>query len=378
MGQGVTEMKKLVSLVALFVFIFALASFTFAADPAPASTAPAAVKASVPTVKGTFDIDFKSRKSADESGTPKIGEKDIYTLDLTVANTLKFGGTIECLPSIFSSTLGIEKQAGELNYNLVASICNPANPAQTKAVGKLVGGALIDRYGVYDFKTLRIAVNAAGNAQAFESKFSGKVAGKPPVNNSTLSKAKNKAATVTKQVKGMTVKILVTKYDKISCTGLVLAMGPAKNYPEVQVNGDMIYDYERDVWFFTNMTMAYLKDGKTITDKVTGNIKWVKSPQYSTNGESEYQFDVRINEPETTNTEATVFQPTDDEASFFAVDPKLECLTGTAKYKDTLSGESVVASKVSVDLIGNNLSKQQVVNLTKLIWFVGVIPMNAE
>jgi len=53
-------------------------------------------------------------------------------------------------------------------------------------------------------------------------------------------------------------------------------------------------------------------------------------------------------------------------------------LVGVMKYKDTLQGETVVASRVAIDLTGNQLTKQQVMNLFKLVFFSSIVPINAE
>ena len=349
-------MNKLIVVLVSMIMLFAVAVPTIAADPN--------------AVKGTLSIDFKSRTQLDESGNPQKGVKDIYILDLQVTDTLGFQGTIEHLP-----------MAGTLMYNLNLLVANPANPVQRVAIGKLIGGVPIDKKGVYNYDngSLRIAVDARGKAAGFESRFRGSAAGKPPKSSGLVARIKKQATTLIRQVKGKTVKLVVTDYDIMACNGLVLAAGPVKTYPETIVNGEMLYDYERSAWYFRGLTMTYMKpDGKTITDKLTGNIKWVESPQRKTNGEGEYQFDVRFNEPEQQAGEAAVFQPVDDEAAFFAVDNTLSSLKGTAKYKDQMRGETVASSAVTIDLVGNKLTKQQIVNATKLIWLVSVVPMNSE
>jgi hypothetical protein len=68
----------------------------------------------------------------------------------------------------------------------------------------------------------------------------------------------------------------------------------------------------------------------------------------------------------------------DDEAAFFATDSTLPALTGTAKYKDQMRGEDVTGSAVTIDLVGQKLSKEQVVALTNLLFFVNIVPMNDE
>ncbi len=332
------------------------------------------------TIKGKLDIQFNSRTQTDDAGTPTVGVKDVYTLDLTVLDTLGFQGTIQALPTILTARLGSEKQKAALNYNLNLVVANPANLTQKKTVGKLVGEVQVDKQGVYDFDhgTLRIAVDPAGAARGFESAFRGKAVGKPPKSGSLMEKVKKQAQTLTRKVQGKTVSIVVKDYDIMTLQGLVLAAGPVQSYPETTVNGEMMYDYERSAWYFRNLTMTYQLEGKTVTDKLSGNVKWVESPQRKSNGQGEYSFDMRFNEPEQSSNEATVFQKADDEAAFFATDTKLPSLTGTAKYVDKFRGETVTSSAVTIDLIGNNLNKNQVVNAFKLFWLVGVVPVNAE
>lgn len=335
------------------------------------------------TIKGKLDIQFNSRVQQDDNGNPTLGVKDVYTFDLGVTDTLLFQGSVEHLPTILGGGMGSEKQAGTLMYNLNLVMRNPAYPEQKKAVGKFVGGVPIDKKGVYQYGngTMRMAVDVSGKASGFESAFRGTAAGKPPKGSgsSLIERAKKKAETLTRQVKGKTVRLVVTDYDKMAYPDLVIAAGPVQAaYPETRVTGEMMYDYERSSWYFRNVTMAYTLGGKSITDKLTGNIKWVESPQRKSNGEGQYEFDVRVNEPEQQSTEAAVFQPADDEAAFFTPDKTLSCLTGTAKYKDVMRGDTVSSSAVNIELVGNNLSKAQMVYLAKLIWLVNVVPMNAE
>ncbi len=332
------------------------------------------------TIKGKLDIQFNSRVQTDSGGNPTPGVKDVYTFDVAVVDTLGFQGTIQALPTILTARMGSEKQRASLVYNLNLSVANPANLTQKRTVGKLVGEVQVDKQGTYLFDqgTLRIAVDAAGKATGFESAFRGTAVGKPPKNTSLAEKVKKQAQTLTRQVKGKTVSLIVKDYDIMTLRGLVLAAGPVRSYPETTVNGEMMYDYERSAWYFRNLTMTYQAEGKTVTDKVSGNIKWVESPQRKTNGQGQYEFDVRFNEPEQTSSEAAVFQKADDEAAFFATDTSLPSLTGTAKYVDRFRGETVTSSAVGIDLVGNNLNKTQVVNAFKLIWLVSVVPVNAE
>ena len=330
-------------------------------------------------VTGTMKIKFNGRTEVDDAGNPIMGVKNVYSLDIMSTGLLCFQGNVEELPGIYSGGFGTEKQGWQVSYNLQASIVNPANPQQKKAVGKFVGTVPIDKKGVYQYGrgTLRMAIDAAGSASQFESKFSGTAAGRPPKTGSVIEKIKKQAVTLTRQAKGKMVRIVVTDYDKMDYSDVVLSAGPVKSYPETHVNGQMLYDYERSAWYFNGVTLSYRMAGKDVTDKLSGNIKWVEDPQRKSNGLAEYQFDVRVNEPEKDN-ETAVFKGGDDEAAFFAVDSTLAALTGTAKYKDQLKDGIPMTSDVVYDLTGNCLTKQQIVALTKLILFVNIIPFSAE
>lgn len=334
-------------------------------------------------INGSMAIDFKSHKDTDDSGKPVAGVKDTYTLDVTVAETLQFGGKIEYLPPIFNS-LGLSKQDSQVYYNLDLGIKNPANlTAPPMNIGRFVGAVPVDRKGVYQYDrgTARIAVDAHGQSAGFESKFQGTAAGKPPVTGSITEKVQQQALQLKRQVGGKQVAIAVTKYDKMQWDA-TLPAGPVRMYPEAHISGEMLFDYERTAWYFNGVQITYQVGGKTVSDKLTGNIKWVKSPNYKSTGEGEYQFDVRVNEPEqgAQATEAAAFAPA-DEAAFFASDTAIPSLQGRMKYKDSLINgdeDNVSASKVEIALTGNKLSKMQVVNLAKVFVFGDIVPMNSD
>ena len=333
-------------------------------------------------ITGTLSIDYQTRVRAGDDGTPEAGVKDAYDVNLNVGNKTLMHGSIQYTPTILSKIVGRETQQGQVYYNLAFEVMNPVNATEHRQVGKLVGAVPVDKNGVYlyDSGTLRVAIDAIGKIDAFESKFRGRAAGKPPRDDSALGRARKQALTVYKQVNGKTVALQVTDYDQMAMTNLVLAAGPTQGYPETTVNGDMIYDYDRDAWYFKNASMTYALDGKSTTDKLSGSIRWVESPNRAQNGEGQYEFDVRVNAPDAQkNSEAAAFASAGDESEFFAApDTTAQSLTGVAKYKDTMSGEDVVSSRVAIDLSGNNLTQQQRLALTKLIWLVSVVPMNAE
>ena len=362
---------------ASWVLVVLLACVSLAFGQAPAAGAVAKPL----TVKGTMDIRFDSRVQVDDAGKPTPGVVDTYKLDIAAADTAVFRGTVKATPGIFGDMTGMMKQQAVLQYAIDLFVRNPANLSDERMIGRLVGGVPIDGKGVYQYGqgTLRIAVDAAGKASGFESAFRGSAVGKPLKSSTALDKLKQQAMTLTRQVQGKTVKLTLSNYDKMLFQGLTMAAGPVKTYPEVNVNGELLYDYERSAWYFNGVQLTYTLDGKPCVDKLSGNIKWVESPNRKSTGEGKYVFDVRVNEKEKSpGGEAAVFAGADDEAAFFSVDNSIAGLTGEAKYKDTFSGDTVTASSVAIDLTGNQLSKVQVINLTKLLWLVSVVPFNAE
>lgn len=332
-------------------------------------------------ITGTMTIDFLARKNLDDAGSPQPGVKNKYMCDVNVAETLHFGGLVEAQPPIFNK-FGMEKQPAFVYYALNLGIRNPSNlAADPVAIGRFVGGVPIDKKGVYQYDkgTARIAVDGRNQASGFESKFQGVTAGKKPETGSLTEKLTSQAMTLKKQVQGKSVAIMVTKYDKLAWDA-TLPAGPVRSYSEVRLAGEMLYDYERYAWYFNNMTATYTVNGKPVTDRIAGNVKWTPSPAYKTTGEGAYQFDVRLNEPDAGSgaSEAAVFAAT-DESAFFAADSAMPALQGTMKYKDTVtSDETVTASKVDINLVGNKLTKAQVVYLAKLFVFAAIVPMNDE
>lgn len=346
-----------------------------------------AVEAQQPTengITGTLAIDYQTRVKTDDAGLPQSGVTDTYTLDLSVGTGTLMRGKIYATPTLFSKILGRQTQQGQLKYDVNLLVRNPNNFQQTLSVGKLAGIAPIDSAGVYryDQGTLRVAIETTGKIEGFQSPFKGSASGKPPVNSSAWSAAAAKASsaiTITKTAQGRTISLKVTDYDIMSMQGLVIGGGPTRSYPSATVNGEMVYDNDRGSWYFRNAGISYSLDGKEITDKLGGSIRWVEDPERATNGKGEYQFDVRLNAPDQQGAEAAAFAAADSESDFFsAPDASLQSLTGTAKYRDSMAGETVTNSQVAIDLLGHNLTQQQRLVLAKLIWLVSVIPMNAE
>ena len=328
-------------------------------------------------IKGEVAIKFNTRTTTDGDGKVKEGVTDKYSLSVNVANSALFRGTIQYTPLI--SNMVSSSQLAHLDYSIECDVVNPKNPNQTRNVGRLFGTVPVDDKNVYRFGegNLKLVVFPVGTAKGFESNFKGLALGKPPGSSEGfLSKLKKEALSITKSINGKTVAISVTKYDKMEFQAHVLAAGPVQIYPEAVVNGSMIYDYGRTAWYFDNVTITYAVDGRQYQDKLTGNIRWIEAANRASTGEGEYQFDVRVNEP--AQTEASVFAGPADESAFFSTDDSIPALTGVMKYKDTLSGETVTASAVTVDLKGNKLTKQQAMYLAKLLLLSAAVPLNAE
>lgn len=328
---------------------------------------PMAAQTSVPTfIKGTIDVRYNTRVTPDTEGVT-----DKYTLNINVSNSAQFRGTIDFRPLV-KKTFG-ENQRSAVIYNIDCDIVNPNNPAQTRNVGKLVGNVPVDENNVYRFQEgdLKINVFAMGSAQAFEGKYTGLALGKPPAKKgwfNTITDAVN--------ITSNKVTIAVTKYDKMEFQNHELCVGPVAIYPTVRVNGEMLYDYNRSAWYLRNIAAVYSSTGQAVNDTLSGNIRWVESPNRKTNGEGEYQFDIRVNEPPAS--EAALFTGPADESAFFANDVKIPGLVGTMKYKDTMSKGTVTSSVITVDLVGNQLTKQQTMYLFKLLLLSSVVPLNAE
>jgi hypothetical protein len=165
--------------------------------------------------------------------------------------------------------------------------------------------------------------------------------------------------------------VALKKYDKMDFRQHVIGAGPVQIYQPVTVNGEMLYDYDKSCWFFNNVTMQYAEGGVIKIDRLNGTIRWDKKT-------SEYQFDVRVNEPPPKDNAAFETAAASDESSFFETDTTVPALTGTMKYKDSVRGDVTLASLVTIDLRGNNITKQQVMSLCKIIVFSSVVPMNSD
>lgn len=339
-------------------------------------------------IVGTMNIDFESRSKPDKTGdlkqgSPALGAKDIYKLDITVAKTTQFTGTVSRMPKLYSSILGRTKQDAQLFYAVDLSVLNPNDLKQRKTVGKWVGTVPMDPdTGAYDLaggkatdSALRVNVDALGRSQAFVDGFNGVLMGKTEKKEGLLS------SVYTRVVGGREVTIKVLKSDPMRFENMVLAMGPATSYPKATVSGRLDYDYEVGNYIADNIVFRYTIDGQAIEDVVTGSIKWVKESDYDTSGRSYYEFNLRFNEAKNKGAtgEAAAFEKMSEEDAFFAIDTTVPSLTGRVSYVDTGKGLGGLPtnSKVTYALNANKLTKQQIMNFFKL-WMVCVGPTNDE
>lgn len=348
-----------------------LAATAFAQTPAP-----------VPVdtfINGELFIEYNTRTQRD-GDKPKATVTDKYRLKVNVSNSILFDGTIESLPFIKGT---ISDQQGSLTHSIDCFVVNPKNPAQTRNIGRLFGAVPVDSKNVYRFEdgNLKIGIFGAGNAGGFESKVKGLALGKAPADTSLWSKVRDRAKlSISKNVNGKTVALTVTKYDQMEFQGHVLAAGPVQLYPETTVSGPMVYDYDREAWYFNGVTVTYAteENGRRImvSDKLSGNIRWVPAANRSTSGEGEYQFDIRVNEEAAS--EGSMFAGPAKEEDFFATDVKVRGLTGTMKYKDTIVNDVTTRSLVKIDLKGNQLTKPQAGYLAKLLLMSTIVPLNSD
>src|SRR5688572_17208689 len=124
-------------------------------------------------ITGTMDIDFKTRTELDTDGTytegsPRLGAKDTYKFNLTVAKTTEYQGTVTRQGDLFTRVIRSQKQKGQLQYDVNLAVRNPRNLNQKINVGKWVGTVpMVSATGLYDIaagakleSALRIAIDA--------------------------------------------------------------------------------------------------------------------------------------------------------------------------------------------------------------------------
>ena len=328
------------------------------------------------SIKGSLDIKYLSRQQPGVRGV-----KDVYSLNVNVANSALFYGSISDMPQIIEGAIFKSiVQTRSLSYDVNLDVINPRNPANTRNVGRMFGSVAIDSDGSYryDSGSLVMDILPIGSAGGFSSKFTGLAIGKPlgrPPN--FLDNLKCQTVSITRNLNGRSTTIALKKYDKMEFRQCVIGAGPVAIYQPVTVNGEMLYDYDKSCWFFNNMTMQYADQGMVRIDRIGGTIRWVESRNRKQNGEGEYQFDVRVNEPPP-SANAAFETKASDESAFFETDSSIPSLTGTMKYKDTIRNDSTISSSVAIDLASAHLTKQQVMALGKNIVLLSIVPLNAD
>lgn len=323
--------------------------------------------ASLP-ITGTLGIDYRTRKAPGKESVA-----DQYNLSVNVANSALFKGTISHLPYV-KNTIG-KNQVGRVSYDVELEVINPNNPSQTRPVGKMFGFCPIDENNVYRYNEnpgIKVAVFPIGAARGFESRFNGLAIGKPPA----VSGFKKVVKESVRLVSSKGGAIVLTNYDKMTYENHVLPAGPVQIYPEVTVSGSLFYDYGRSAWHFNNVQFVYNSEGRRAVDVLTGSIRWIEAKNRKSTGEGRYEFDIRVNEPPPT--ESAVFGAVADESAFFSADESIPSLTGSMNYKDSFSGDTVVASTVQINLKTTKLSKAQAMMLVKAILLSAIVPLNAE
>ena len=332
-------------------------------------------------VKGTMNINFNTHQNP--PGTKGI--QDEYDINLNVGNSILFHGKMTDRPQIIDGWINkAVVQPRSLKYNVECDVMNPKNTAQVvKDVSNLTGFVNINSAGEYDYSSGGLMFSVLNRMAGSDSKFSGTAAGKPLIRPANwLDTLQRQAVNITRNVNGKAVTVVLKKYDKMEFRSVVLAAGPIPIYQDAMVNGEMLYDYDKNTWFFNNVRVDYAipgANGENIpkSDRVSGTIRWVEDEKRKQNGKGEYQFDVRVNEP-LASENAAFTTASSDESSFFTTDNTVPGLTGTMKYQDTLKGDTTLNSAVTIDLTGNNINKQQLMYLTKIIIFASVIPMNSD
>lgn len=372
------------TLAALLLAPLGLAQTITAPGQTTAVTTPAVA---APTIKGTLDISF------DATGTGKTvkGATDRYTLDVVVANSAHFRGTINRLPPA-KGTLGTSygAQAGSLTYDIKYDLINHKKPSQViKNIGSLTGSVPDDAANVYRFEDgdLTMDTHSFGKAGQLTSKFAGYAYGRP-LGGSTSAKAE--VLSFFRISHGNTIAKRVTKYDTMDFRSHILGAGPSSDLAAVSVNGSMVYNYDDGNWYLKDITCVYNTFANGVptshTDTLTGSIRWKEDDNRASNGQGEYDFDIRVNEPPTDGT-AFDTKTTDNDDDFFAASANVPGLTGTMKYVDQIIPGSitkanpdgnVTSSAIAIDLIGNQLSREQVVYIFKLVILSSIVPINSN
>lgn len=311
-------------------------------------------------IKGSIDIKFNSRITK--------GAKDVYSLKVNVGNNTLFQGTITDTPQVIDGWVSKKvTQPRSLAYDIN---CDVVTPTRTTTLGHLYGKVGIDPDGTYRYDTGELLTDITFKGVVYSGKFGGTTVGKPLTRPANYADTLRQMVNIKRNVNGKTTTVSLTKYDKMDFRQHVIGgAGPIQIYQPVTVNGEMLYAYDKKCWFFNNVTMQYADGGVIKIDRLGGIITW-------SDKSNAYTFDIRVNEPPPKQDSGEV--ATVDELSVFETDTTIPALTGSMKYTDSVRGGVTVASLVNIDLKGNNITKQQVMSLCKIIVFSSVVPMNSD
>ncbi len=338
-------------------------------------------------MKGREHIKYNTRVQVDDKGRPLPGVVDLYDVNSTVYENniprLKIEGDIRNLPTLTSSVLGRETQAGNLTYN-VKLIVFSKDGKQSQEVGKIAGTVPISSKNayLYDRGSLETLTNATGSVDALKVPWTGTAFGKEPNDTSLLGKATKKVKEV-KVFQSKAGKLVVSKYDVISFQDTVIGAGPGRGYAAVRTNGVWTFDYKTESWIFD--------EGFTITSqgkphKMSGTVRWSEKKPVNGIRDGAYTCDIRFDATvvPSRGAEAKFFTEEDQDA-FFTVDPTLTCVTGTIAYKDKVRSvpddpESllITESDIVIDLTGNKLGYLDLCAIAKVLLMQAVLPFNAE
>lgn len=323
-----------------------------------------------PAITGTMEIIFNTRMPGhqDSSGGPSKDVFDEYKVDL-VAGAIGIKGKIERTPRLVSSVLGRETQKGKIFYQLAWNF-------KGTYLGDWLGTVVTNDRGEYLWNGSgdpaskpRIQIQTVGNQAGFTDYFDGVMIGKG-------AQAGGSAKFFRKLSGGKVAVYTATNTDPMDFRQLVLAKGPLGAYGRVAVDGKLIYDRESGSWITDGIN--FTPEGSKTPDKVTGSIRWIEDPNRASNGKGQYVLNLRWNEDRVQPSDETFTAGPVDEESFFAVDKSKPGLTGTIDYEDKLNSDgSPVYSKVTFNIVANNLERGQILAFMKL-WLVGVGPLNDE
>ncbi len=338
-------------------------------------------------IVGSIVIDFNSRKGP--GGEPRPGITDKYAVNLNVGKDSAFNGEIIRTPQI-AGAVGI-RQPANMRYELDLIVHNPSDRSQTISVGRWVGDMPINSSGLYQLNknqgsSMRYAITMRGGASSgdFKGTIQGRELGKgrllQAAQQMTESVRKEGATKVfTRMYQGQPMSVQVTNIDPMRFNSVVMPAGPAAMYSEVTVNGDMVFDYDSDTWFLDGMTFRYQDEGKAVTDKVAGTIRWIDSEDGG-----RYELNITFNEPDVAPgaaTDASGFFAANDAsaAGFFAVDDSVASCGGQVLFSDEYgSGEMPIRSTVNHQIECNSeVTAQQLMAFSKL-WLLGIGPLTDE